>query len=92
MKTIRKSHHFYLIPDDDYVAVDDARFSYMLLKDADNNIVDRFDYYQIGQRVRIDHENGVFRIYPLIGADSVYYDADFHTIYGEGGILNDQDL
>ena len=92
MTNIKQSHHFYLIPDDEAVYCDGIRYSYMFLKNAEGDIIDRYDFYQIGQRVKVDYENGCFRIYPLLGAECVYYNKETHTLYGEGGILDDKDL
>ena len=51
--------------------------------DMKKNLIATYDYIHIEGPVRIDLEEGTFRVYPIFGGLNLFYNHDTHTITSE---------
>lgn len=56
-------------------------FSYINLLDENKQVIANYDYFYIGDNLKIDIKNGVVRIFGAYGSD-VYFDVGSHEISG----------
>ena len=76
------SGHFYIkkVDSPDTIKIEDSLYTYFQIENQDHTVIDLYDFIHINTDVRIDVEDGEFRIYPPLGSTSLAYSIDFHAI------------
>ena len=75
--------HIYIVPiiNDDYIkGLGSDKYYYFQVQNENHDIIDEYDVINIVGNIRQDVENGLFRYFPKIGNDSLYYDLRYHYV------------
>ena len=66
--------------EEETIDVENRKYSYFKIINESGELLDIYDYVNIKGNVRIDLENGRYRIYPNFLEEYMYYDEETHTI------------